>query len=201
MHLATSVKRDGKSPFNPSTGEIYFNAAVQAAYFESRKRAHEEAALGGGSTAVEKLETFLRRLLPGSRSLEAAWLKGLRNNLRRRLIAAVSESGGQLDNSATALGRRAIEAVLSSYATSRTTFKVYHPSQRRFALLVSWLAAGRTSEGCYMSYEEMQWDQEHEAVALPILQLKTGTVKHIVLVANPKPCATHPSGDVVWRGR
>ena len=187
MHLATSVKRDGKSPFNPSTGEIYFNAAVQAAYFESRKRAcEEETARGGRSTAVvDKVETFFRCLIPGSRSLEAAWLKGLRNNLRRRLIAAVSESGGQLDNSATALGRRAIEAVLSSYATSRTTFKVYHPSQRRFALLVSWLAAGRTTEGCYMSYEEMQWDREHEAVALPILQLKTGKVKHIVLVASP----------------
>ena len=160
------VTREG-GPIGPGTAIDYFgclmNLALDRAMVVSKGRLPAAAA------------DFFRCLEGGQRytTIQAAWFRGLKNNLRRKAVGNLIENGKPIDNSADPVYATHVISVVCAYARIGGA----EAARRKLTVNATWDIAGRSSEGQWLSYEGMRWDDFYKTVFVESLQTKTSKVK------------------------
>ena len=160
------VTREGDT-IGPGTAIDYFgclmNMALDRAMVVSRGRLPPAAA------------DFFRCLESGQRytTIQAAWFRGLKNNLRRKAVGNLIDNGKPIDNSAEPVYSQHVVSVVGAYAKIGGA----EAARRKLTVNATWDIAGRSSEGQWLSYEGMRWDDFYKTVFVESLQTKTSKVK------------------------
>lgn len=135
------ITREG-DPIGPGAAIDYFgclmNLALDRAMFVSRGRLPPAAA------------DFFRCLESGQRytTIQAAWFRGLKNNLRRKAVGNLIDNGKPIDNSAEPVYSPHVVSVVSAYARIGGA----EAAKRKLTVNATWDVAGRSSEGQWLSF-------------------------------------------------
>ena len=101
-----------------------------------------------------KTIVFLQCLSSHDTSEQANWLRGVHKNIWRRYFQRSMKTGGKIDHSVSPIYHFHISECVKSYSlvSSRES------AQRKFTLICSRQAAGRSSEVTWILFESLQWD-------------------------------------------
>ena len=114
----------------------------------------------------------------GSNGEPSVWLQGLRRRVHDKLFNYAIEEGSPLDQSPTPITRQDIVKILTAYCKEGSK----EAMTRRFALLTLWIAAGRSTETSWASWEKLLWNSEAHCGCLQWPQTKTGKMKVVALL-------------------
>ena len=165
--LVEEYKTREGDPIGPGTALDYFGCLLNMAL--DRAMTVSDGRLPPGAAE------FFRCLESGQRfsTIQSAWLKGLKNNIRRTAVGNLVDNGKPVDNSAEPVYAEHIVSIVSAYAKIGGEVA----ARRKLAINATWDIAGRSSEGQWLSYEGMRWDDFYKTVFVESLQTKTSKVK------------------------
>jgi len=171
--LAKVYVKDNDVPLAPGTLDNYIQYVMQAA--------KDRAVAVARGAEVSDAQTFFA-CSGGSEVVndDVKWFRGVKRNMRRASVARLSALGESLDNSADPVYSKQVVAMMDAYASVGTA----DAAKRKCLLWALWLAAGRSTECCYLSYDLLRWDPHFEALEVEIVQQKTAAMKKVFFCAG-----------------
>ena len=132
------------------------------------------------STGSAASKLFFTCLDIKSNTEAGQWLRGMKNNIKRITFKRAKEDG-------TAADKGKVPAyLLHILMMAEAWSKMGQPAdaERKFQLICLWLAAGRSSETAWLSFDAMDWDPLLMCVFADLPQDKVGEVKLVAFVAG-----------------
>ena len=176
-HWLTLVYRqqNDDKPLAPGTVMDYFGCLINLALHIATERAP-------GGRLPPSAARFFTCLDSGKgfMNMESAWLRGVKNNMRRRSVALHVDEGNSLDNSATPIFANHVRDCVAAYAKLGSK----DAASRKLSIQATWLACGRAGECQFLSYEGIRWDDTFECAFAETLQSKTSKIKIIPFAAG-----------------
>ena len=189
--IPEGVRNHGE-PLSGDTPKNYLNIALNQA-------ADKFKAVGSDAT-----KRFFSCQDQNSTSAEAVWLRKLRSNMRRDVMARADRDGVEMDKSEGRLPRPPASRLRVALSCPQSVLAVplYHDAHirpintalarkgtvealtRRIGIQMAWNSAGRAAESSTVCWEGLEWDPQKHAVFAEIKQWKTGKLKIIPFCAG-----------------
>ncbi|XRB24719.1 hypothetical protein RI054_39g145750 [Pseudoscourfieldia marina] len=117
------------------------------------------------------------------KSQESLWLKGLKENVRRKAFRRALEAGEDLDKSAAPISSVAMAGMVKALSRQDTALA----AEKKFDLLRSWQAGGRATEVSFTTLESNKWDYDVGTVGDAWPEPKTCKTKVALYAAGRTP--------------
>ncbi len=163
-HLAVSAVKDKQEVEDSDTANLAVDTVIQ--YFSGFVRALEDKYDIEGVGKDPRANDFLMELLHRSNDLSWTFINEVRSAIRDKMMRRMLHSGAQIDLRPFCLSAKQLKEICNAlrieYMTDATKWKV--GSEKIFAVLCQYWAAGRASEVGLSQLKRAYWDDGYHCL-------------------------------------